>query len=190
MKYIWGTGTLSRVVNFLVAVIIAVALPVVAAAKDLPISAFAGNWQGNAISENNVSVNFPITSRDIDVSISPADNGDFTVTWRTLLRQKGSPTNPKEVLKETTFTYVKSDVPNVWKNNLGGDVYAGDTVSWARISKQTLTVYVMAISDVGDYDMQVYKRTLTGPSMELEFTALRDGVIRRTAKGRLILQSK
>lgn len=166
-----------------------IAAPMIANAKDLSITAFKGDWRGNAISESNVSVNFAITSRDIDVSIKPDESGNFTITWRTLLRQKGAPENPKESLKETTLTFVKTDTPNVWKDSKGGDVYAGESISWARLKKQTLTVYVMAISDAGDYDMQVYKRTLTGVNMELDFTAIRDGAIRRTAKGRLILNN-
>ena len=121
--------------------------PVDTMAEDLKITAFKGNWRGNAVSESDASVNFPITSRDIDVRITPKDGGDFEITWRTLLRQKGTPGNPEETLKETT------------------------------------------ISDAGDYDMQVYKRTLNGVNMELEFTALRDGAVRRTANGRLVLDS-
>ena len=166
-----------------------IAAPIIANAKDLSIAAFKGDWRGNAISESNVSVNFAITSRDIDVSIKPDESGNFTITWRTLLRQKGAPESPKESLKETTLTFVKTDSPNVWKDSNGGDAYAGESISWARLKKQTLTVYVMAISDAGDYDMQVYKRTLTGVNMELDFTAIRDGAIRRTAKGRLILNN-
>jgi len=177
-------------VRFFLAVVLMVALPGVVAAKDLAITTFAGEWRGNAISENNVSVNFAITSRDIDVNIRPDSNGNFALTWRTLLRQKGDPSNPKEVLKETTLSFVKTATPNVWKENGGGDVYAGDPISWAQIRKQTLTVYVMAISDAGDYDMQVYKRTLTGLNMELDFTAIRDGKVRRTAKGQLTLFSR
>ncbi len=168
---------------------IVMVMPIIVNAKDLSISAFKGDWRGNAISESNVSVTFPITSRDIDVSIKPDENGDFSITWRTLLRQKGVPDSPKESLKETTLTFVKTDSPNVWKDSTGGNVYAGDNIAWARLKKQTLTVYIMAISETGDYDMQVYKRTLNGVNMELDFTAIRDGVIRRTAKGRLTLNN-
>ncbi|MZR31354.1 hypothetical protein [Sneathiella litorea] len=172
-----------------VVMVVIMASPMVANANDLSISAFKGDWRGNAISESNVSVTFPITSRDIDVSIKPSESGDFTITWRTLLRQKGTSDSPKEDLKETTLTFVKTDRPNVWKDSKGGDVYAGETISWAQLMKQTLTVYVMAINDTGGYDMQVYKRTLSGVNMELEFVAIRDGAVRRTAKGQLILNN-
>lgn len=182
---------MSKVRNFLIAALtVFLVFPSVSIAKDVSISAFKGDWRGNAISESSVSVNFAITSRDIDVNIQPTDDGDFTITWRTLLRQKGTPEDPKEVLKETTLTFVKTDRPNVWHSSQGGDIFAGDTISWAQLRKQTLTIYVMAISEVGDYDMQVYKRTLTGVNMELDFAAIRDGAVRRTAKGRLILFGK
>ncbi|USG62240.1 hypothetical protein NBZ79_04520 [Sneathiella marina] len=181
---------MARIKIFMAIALFIVVLPAISSANDVPISAFKGDWRGNAISENNVSVNFPITSRDIDVDIRPDASGGFNITWRTLLRQKGNPASPNEVLKETTLTFVNTDKPGVWKDSKGGDVYAGDTVSWAQIRKQTLTIYVMAMSDTGDYDMQVYKRTLTGLNMELDFTAIRDGAVRRTAKGRLILHSK
>ena len=177
-------------VRFFLVAVLMIALPGMAVAKDLALTTFAGDWRGNAISENNTSVNFSITSRDIDVDIRPGPDGNLSITWRTLLRQKGNPASPTEVLKETTLGFVKTDTLNVWKANTGGDVYAGAPVSWAQIRKQTLTIYVMAISDAGDYDMQVYKRTLTGLNMELDFTAIRDGKVRRTAKGQLTLYAR
>ncbi len=180
---------MSRVGVFAWAIVMVLASSVVQA-KDLAITAFAGDWRGNALSENSASVNFPITSRDIDVEITPDAIGNFTITWRTLLRQKGNPANPKEVLKETTLIFTKTDNPKVWRESAGGDVYNGDPIAWAQIKGQTLTVYVMAISETGDYDMQVYKRTLTGLNMQLDFTAIRDGMVRRTAKGQLTLFSR
>lgn len=180
---------MSRVRVCALAIVMVLASGVVQA-KDLAISAFAGDWRGNALSENSTSVNFQITSRDIDVEIRPDAAGDFSITWRTLLRQKGDPTNPKEVLKETTLKFTKTDNPHVWRESLGGDVYGGDPVAWAQIKGQTLSIYVMTISETGDYDMQVYKRTLTGLNMQLDFTAIRDGLVRRTAKGQLTLFSR
>lgn len=82
-------------------------------ASDLSINAFKGNWRGSAVSESSTSVNFPMTARDIDVRITPKENGDFDITWRTLMRQKGTAENPEEVLKETTLTFVRSNRPNV-----------------------------------------------------------------------------
>lgn len=181
---------MSRLKSLLIVALLVLMQPAVGNAKDVSITVFEGDWRGNAISESNVSVNFPITSRDIDVDIRPDSAGGFNITWRTLLRQKGNPSNPQEVLKETTLTFVVTDKTGIWKDSRVGDFYKGDAVSWAQIKNQTLTVYVMEMSEAGDYDMQVYKRTLTGLNMELEFTAIRDGAVRRTAKGRLVLNSR
>ncbi len=179
---------LFKLKKFLVAITAILFLsPATTMAEDLTITAFKGNWRGSAVSETDTSVTFPLTSRDIDVRIAPKESGDFDITWRTLMRQKGTADKPEEVLKETTLTFVRTDRPNVWRAAVSGDALAGDPISWARIVTQTLSVYVMAISEAGDYDMHVYKRTLNGLNMELDFTALRDGAVRRTAKGRLVL---
>ena len=42
------------------------------------------------------------------------------------------------------------------------------------------------IEDDGGFEMQIYRRTLSGLGMALEFVRLDDGETVRTAKGRLI----
>lgn len=157
-----------------------------AAVADVSLAAFEGRWEGTAVSENNTSVNFPITSRDMDVEIRPKSDKSFIVTWRTLLRQKGEPGAPDEVLKETTRTFVPTANGKIWHAANKADVYQGGTVSWATLKGQNLTVYSMAMNAKGGYDMLVYSRILTGLGMKLDFKAIRDGDIRRTAKGTLI----
>lgn len=159
-------------------------------AKDLSIKAFTGLWQGSALSENNNSANFALTQRDMDVEIRPATDGSFTLTWRTVQRQKGSADAPTEVLKTTTRTFKKAAGANVWHASTPSDPLKGGTPSWARVKGQTLSVYSMAVSENGSYDMLVYDRTLSGLGMTLEFTAIRDGRIRRTAKGTLVRTGK
>lgn len=159
-------------------------------AKDLSIKAFAGLWQGSALSENDNSANFALTQRDMDVEIRPAGDGSFVLTWRTVQRQKGSADAPTEVLKTTTRTFEATDVKNVWHDNAASDPLKGGTPSWARIKGQMLSVYSMAVSEDGSYDMLVYDRTLTGLGMNLEFTAIRNGKIRRTARGTLVRTGK
>ncbi len=157
---------------------------------DVSLTAFEGHWEGTAVSESSSSVNFAITSRDMDVEIRPQSDKSFTVKWRTLLRQVGQPGAPDEVLKETTRTYLPTAGGKVWHVAKKGNVYSGDTVSWATLKGQNLTIYSMAMSKNGGYDMLVYSRTLTGLGMKLEFTAMRDGKLRRTASGTLIKSAK
>jgi len=157
-----------------------------AVAEDVSIKAFSGLWEGNAVSYSNSSVNFPITSRDLDVEIKPAGDSRFEITWRTLQRQKGSPDKPKTELKETTRIYEKSESGAIWKQQPAGDGFGGHPLSWVTIKDQTLTLYSMAVHEDGGYDMLIYNRTLTGLNMKLDFKAIRNGEVRRTAGGTLI----
>lgn len=157
---------------------------------DVGIKAFEGRWEGNAVSESSTSVNFTITSRDMDVEFRPEKDNSFTLTWRTLLRQDGSPESPSTVLKETTRTYLPAPAGKTWHSSQKGDVYNGDTISWATLKGQGITVYSMVLNTKGGYDMLIYKRTLTGLGMKLEFKAMRDGDLRRTASGTLIRTGK
>lgn len=75
-----------------------------AQATSAKIQAFFGKWEGNAVSESRISVNFQLTVRDINVEVGPSGGG-FLLTWRTVQRQKGSPSDPKEVLRETTLDF-------------------------------------------------------------------------------------
>lgn len=147
-------------------------------AQDLAIDAFYGRWSGTGVSESNISVNFRLTSRDLDVNIQP-DGGAFVVDWTTVQRQKGNPNDPTPVRKGTLIRFVATDRANVWKAEDLDDPLQGGRYAWARIKKQTLSIHTMTISDDGGYEMQVYHRTLLPFGMDLEFVSFRNGEARR-----------
>lgn len=155
------------------------------AQSQVGISAFYGTWSGSAISESNISVNFRLTARDMDVEICPEGAG-FRVTWTTVLRQRGDPDNPTAERRSTELVFQPTDKANVWRAVGSEDPLLDERFAWARLRGQTLTVHSMVIRDDGGYDMQVYDRTLKATGMDLEFAAFRDGEERRTARGRLV----
>ncbi|WP_169570252.1 hypothetical protein [Sneathiella limimaris] len=157
---------------------------------DLSIKAFEGVWEGSAISENSNSELFPVSVRDMDVEVRLLDQGKFALKWRTVQRQKGAIDNPTEVLRETERVYVPEPGKSYWAAEKSGNPLKGDYTSWAVMAGQTLTVYSMAIRENGTYDMLIYKRTLTGLNMKLEFSAFRNGKLRRTVTGTLIKTGK
>ncbi|WP_169544458.1 hypothetical protein [Sneathiella aquimaris] len=163
------------------------ALPAMA---EVGLKAFEGVWEGTAISESNTSLNFALTSRDMDVEIRPTADRGFMINWRTLLRQDGEPGKPDEVVRETKRQYVPTENKKIWHATGKSDLLSGDTVSWAVLKGQKLTIYSVAMNKSGGYDMLVYDRTLTGLGMKLEFKALRNGNLRRTASGTLIRSGK
>lgn len=156
-----------------------------ASAQTTSIAAFFGTWEGNALSESDISVNFKLTSRDIGVTIEPSGGG-FTLSWNTVQRQRGDPSNPKEQLKATklTFNPVRA---GVWQSTQNGDpVSGGEPYAWAYIDDQSLVVNILQVYPDGHHEIQVYRRTLTGGLMELVFNRIVDGKHVRSAKGRLI----
>jgi hypothetical protein len=177
---------MSRLTAFLAATTVALLIATSAWAQStVSINAFYGKWSGSAISESNISVNFRLTARDMDVEVRPSSNG-FTVLWTTVLRQRGDPNDPTAERRSTELRFEPTNKPNVWRAVGSTDPLVDERFAWARIIKQTLTVHSMVIRNDGGYDLQVYDRTLKSTGMDLEFTAFRDGAARRTAKGRLV----
>jgi hypothetical protein len=156
-----------------------------AQAADLPISAFFGEWRGSAVSESEVSVNFSLTPRDIGVAVRPAGQG-FALTWNTVQRQKGDPRNPEEELKSATVEFQPVRA-GVWRAAGAEDPAAsGKPYLWAHVDGQTLVVNGLQIGPDGGHELQVYRRTLSGGGMALEFARIVDGEPVRTAKGQLV----
>lgn len=155
----------------------------VPARAEAGIGAFFGNWKGSGISESEVSSNFHMTVRDLEVTIKPAADTGFEITWSTVQRQKGNPANPTEAVKAATLTF-SAVGGGVWQAK-SGDPMSGGQLAWARIEENTLIISTFQVAEDGHGEYQVYRRTLTGSGMELEFVRLEDGRQLRTAKARL-----
>ena len=154
-------------------------------AQPAVINAFMGEWRGSGVSQSNVSLNFKVTARDLDVAIKP-DGGGFLVRWTTVQREKGDPNSPTAERKSTEIRFAPTAKANVWRGVDHGDPMGPNGYAWARIEKQTLILHILAVRDDGGYEMQVYERTLEGTGMRLEFTSHRDGDNVRSVKGRLV----
>ena len=161
-----------------------------ASAADLNIAAFFGQWRGSAVSSSNVSIYFEITERDLDVRVGPYQQGGFEITWSTVQRQKGDPNNPTEILKSTTMAFLPTSKAGQWRAVGAGDPVETGNYAWAGIKKKTLTIYSMSIGERGTYEMQIYRRTLSGRGMALEFNRVNEGQPKRSAKGQLIKYGK
>lgn len=173
-----------RAVGMALAMVLA--LGGMARAADLPPSAFYGKWQGSALSESQISTYFRLSSRDIGVDIRAAGDG-FTLAWNTVQRQRGNPRSPLEELKSSALTFVASKRPGVWVGQQNRDpLESNQPYAWAYVQDNTLVVHSLLVGEDGRSELQVYRRTLTGNGMELEFTRTLDGEATRHAKGRLI----
>ena len=156
-----------------------------AMAADLDIKAFFGKFEGGGVAKNDDSLYFGVTARDFDVAIAPEGSG-FSVAWTSVIRGGGTPGNPDVRRKSSSLTFVPGNRPAVWRAVTSGDPVAGAEAAWARITGNTLSVYLMIVRDDGAYEIQKYDRTLSISGMELTFTRIRDGEEVRSVKGRLV----
>ena len=179
MNYRWRGAAIAAIVLF------ALGGPLAAAARDLSIAAFSGKWIGSAISESAVSVTFPVTVRDLDVTLAETAAG-FRLEWTTSLRQRGDPENPREQRKSSARDFVASGRPGVWAAAGNTDPVSGGGYAWAHITGQTLSVNILTIAEDGGYAMQVYDRTVRPQGMALVFRRVVDGTTVRTVDGKLI----
>jgi hypothetical protein len=154
-------------------------------AADLGIKAFFGKFEGGGVAENTDSLYFGVTARDFDVEIQPASQG-FSVTWTSVIRDGSVPGKPESRRKTSTRTFAPSTRPGIWEAAQSKDPVNGGELSWARISDNTLTVFLMSVRDDGVYELQQYDRKIVPTGMELVFTRLRDRDTVRTVKGRLV----
>lgn len=159
--------------------------PAFAQERDIAIQAFAGQWQGSAISESRVSIHFGLTVRDLDVKIRPVGGG-FEIDWTTILRQKGDPESPTVVRKSNRMRFTPTAVPSVFRGADSSDPLAGGGYAWAAIRGHTLSINVLTIANDGALTTQIYDRTLSPLGMALSFRRLLDGAIERTVDGKLV----
>lgn len=153
-------------------------------AQTLPIDGFYGHFQGSGIAENEDSLYFGVTVRDLDVRIGPEADG-FYVEWTSVIRGGGDPNNPDVRRRSQRIAFSPSERANVFTSKSATDPMKGGLV-WARIKDQTLTVNVMSISNNGSYTVQTYNRTVGGSGMTLKFINTTDGEPRRQVEARLV----
>jgi len=153
-------------------------------AQTLPIDAFYGHFQGSGIAENDDSLYFGVTVRDLDVRIGP-EGGGFYVEWTSVIRGGGDPNNPDVRKRSQRVSFSPSNRANVFTTSSAKNPMDGGLI-WARIHDQTLTVNVMRINETGSYTVQTYNRTVSGTGMTLNFVNTTDGEPQRQVEARLV----
>lgn len=154
--------------------------------RNLDIKAFFGSFSGSGISEAEDVAYLGVTQRDLDVRISGAADGGFAVAWTTVLRDGGNAPNPAVRRRATTMNFIPGPRPGLFRATDNGDPLAGGTVSWARISRNTMTIHMFGVRDDGHHEIQTYARTLSGTGMDLVYTRIVDGERQRRVRGKLV----
>jgi len=153
--------------------------------RHLDIKAFFGSFAGSGLADAEDVSYLGVTQRDLDVRITVAGEGGFSVAWTTVLRE-GSGSTASIRRKATTMTFVPGARPTVFRATGNGDPLAGGMVAWARINRDTLNVYLFSVRDDGRHELQTYARTLSGTGMDLVYTRIVDGERQRRVRGKLV----
>ena len=154
-------------------------------ARSLDLKAFFGTFVGSGVADGDDTTYYGVTERDLDVRISgTADNG-FTAAWTTVLRAGGDLQNPNVRRRSTTVTFRPGPRPGMYTATDNGDPINGGMVTWARITRSTLTIYMFSVQEDGRHDIQTYARTLGGTGMDLVYTRIVDGERQRRVRGKL-----
>lgn len=155
-----------------------------AQSNDLPLKAFFGHFQGSGVAENQDSLYFGVTVRDVDVRIGP-DNGGFFVEWTSVIRGGGNPSQPDIRRRSQKMTFRPSSNPEVYHAE-GSQDPLGEGYGWAHIDGHTLVVNVLLVDTDGRYTVQTYDRTLKGTGMALRFVSVKHGEPHREVEASLV----
>src|SRR5258708_10256075 len=156
------------------------------AGRAVDIKAFFGRFAGGGFAEGDDAAYFGMTERDLDVQIAPAADGGFTLAWTTVLRQGGDPQAPDVRRRTASMTFMPRPRAGLFQAADNSDPLAGGMISWAHISRTTLTVHQFGLLADGRHDVQTYARTLSPTGMDLVYTRVVDGERQRRVKGKLV----
>jgi len=156
-----------------------------APSRTLDIKAFAGSFAGSGVADSEDTTYLGVTQRDLDVRITAMADGGFTIAWTTVLRT-GSDAQPVIRRRATTMTFRPGPRSGLFTATDNGDPLQGGMLSWARISRSTLTIHQFSVREGGQHDIQTYARTLSGTGMDLVYTRVVDGERQRRVRGKLV----
>ena len=112
------------------------------------------------------------TKRQSSVEIKAAPEAGFLVYWTTEFPER--PEGPDRV-RTTSLHFLPTTNPDIWRSERTGDPLYGQALIWAQVTAQSFTIYTTIIPKDGSPIMTIYRRTLSGDGLALEFERIEDG---------------
>ena len=148
---------------------------------------FFGTYEGDAVSQLNASV------RHLKLFIMPFNDG-FKLVWETLIRSSQNKDLSRK--RKAAFTFLPTAVPGLYRQDMRVSIFEkarrldftkGEPLVWAVLYKRTLTAVHLILDDNHDYNLQIYRRTLSedAASLDLQFSCDVDGTQSEVVKGTL-----
>lgn len=132
--------------------------------------------------------------RDLDISISPEKMGGFSAAWISvrLVDGRRDVDGVKRWVQESHFErdkegrLIESTRSSLFARKSKADLLSGETLRWARVDGNVLSVYSMAVLEDGRYELQIYDRSLTELGLDLSFRRLVDEELQIYAIGKTV----
>jgi hypothetical protein len=122
---------------------------------------FVGYWEGTTAGSE--------LERAAAALIEREEGGGFTITWHNVQAEAEEPGAETDflVFRDREVTFQPTDRADAWTASLPGE----GAYATAGIAGRTMTVEIVATTEEGLVERQIYRRTLTGPTaMTLHYT--------------------
>lgn len=135
--------------------------------------------------------------RDLDVTVEAFKNGGFTIKWITVVRgadgkRSGDDVKRREVeenfipLEDKEDVFILAPKGGLFQKAELPNPLLGEPMRWATLENGAMTVYSMAISEIGGSELQVYRRKLTEKGMDVSFLRMQDEIVALRMEGKLV----
>ena len=133
--------------------------------------------------------------RDIDIVIEPADSGGLRISWVNVTLVDGRRDVPGVKRRSDEVLLVPAPDRQFFLAGGGYDPFQakqevdpsrGDPLRWGMRRGDTLEVYSFAILDDGTYELQAYRRRLSGDGLDVAFERVVDGKVVRRMVGHAV----
>jgi hypothetical protein len=162
-----------------------------ARAADTPkLSDYFGSYVGRADETNGGR-----ELRDIDIVISPYQDGGFQIEWVNVTLVDGRRDVPGVKRRQSVAIFVpvkdrgyfvEAPAFNPFKLRDETQPLQGEAIRWAALDPDGLHVNAFVVLEDGRYELQTYTRTLTETGLELKFERVVDGKTERQLTGHAV----
>jgi hypothetical protein len=168
------------ITSLLIAALVIVLLPLTPRAAS--IADFAGAWEGAAVGTDRAD--------GLMLTLTGGEHG-FHVAW-TELGAEAEATSVEAGFqpsgRENVFSYAPeagSLLSRMFAAPATGNPLAGETLLWARLEAETLTLYSLAIEEDGSFKLDQYRWTLDADGLALRFSQRMQALEEIVIEGRL-----
>lgn len=165
-----------------------------ATAADAALEPFFGSWACTRVSVAGAPATLDVRADDLDVAIQ-RDGDGFRVRWtdfertadrsyaRRVVDARFTPT-----ARTGVYAYDEDEpslLGRLFAAPATGNPLEGDTLLWARVDGPTLTVYSLALTEEGGFDLDKYARSVTEDTMQLVHTRRSEDPPQLVVRGQL-----